>query len=285
MKILFETFKKSIYNPEFYRTVSEAPLDGALRYYFRITFVLAVFSTVIFGIFLIPHGVYFVNKVAPSLVSEYYPKELIIKIKKGEVSTNVPEPYFIGGKDRPDSMLKDNDLENMLVIDTTKDFNKKTFEEYKTFALLTKNEIVTQDTNGRITIQSLQGAPSMTVNQAMLFDWAEKMRTLLVYIVPLGVLITFFIIFLGYVAYLIPLFLFALIPFFLSRIKKTPLGYGGAYRMSMYAVLPGLVLKTLLNASGFFFVPAYLSLLVFMLVISLNMRETVQPTLFSGDKK
>lgn len=122
-----------------------------------------------------------------------------------------------------------------------------------------------------------------TIDQTMLLGWVEKIRSALVYIVPAGIFVTIIILFLGYVVYLIPLFLFALIPFFLSKIRKMPLTYRGAYKMSIYAVVPGLVLKTLLNISGFFFVPVYLSLLVFMLVIFINMRKVEQPTLFSSE--
>jgi hypothetical protein len=132
-------------------------------------------------------------------------------------------------------------------------------------------------------IQNLRGVPDATITQATVLAGVERVRAGLPYVVPAGIFVTLIILFFGYSAYLIPLFLFALIPFLLAWIKKIPLTYGGAYKMSMYAVVPGLVLKTIFNIGGFFFVPAYLSLLIFMLVIFINMREVEQPTLFGNN--
>ncbi|MHB1117935.1 MAG: DUF1189 family protein [Minisyncoccota bacterium] len=285
MKNLFAIFKKSLYNPLFYREVAEAPLGDAFRYYVRLTGNHALFSVIVFSIVLVPQGVRFMKESAPSLVKEYYPAELVVTIKNSEAEANVPQPYFIAGGNSVRPILKDAGFENILVIDTTRDFNKKTFEEYKTFALLTKTEVVTQNERGRITIQSLQGMPELTIDQTALLQWVEKVRAMLVFIVPIGVSMVLLALFSGYMAYLLPLLLFALIPFFLAWMRKVPLTYGGAYKMSMYAVVPGLVLKTIFNVGGFFFVPAYLSLLVFTLIIFLNMREVEQPTLFSGRDK
>ncbi len=281
MKTIFETFKKSIYNPEFYRTAADTNLGDILRYYTKAVFILAIFATAMFSIILVPQGVRFVKYTAPSLVREYYPADLTVRIEKGEASTNVTEPYAIVGKGGTLEALKTTGLENILVIDTTRDFNTRVFEDYKSVALLTKSEVVTRDSGGRITIQELRGMPDATIDQNTMLGLVEKVRTSLGVIVPVGIFAALIILFFGYVIYLIPLFLFALIPFFLAKLRKIPLTYGGAYKMSIYAVVPGLVLKTLLNISGFFFVPAYLSLLIFMLVIFTNMRKEEQSTLFN----
>jgi hypothetical protein len=283
MKTLFETFKKSIYNPEFYRTIPGAPQGDVFRYYTKATFTLALFATTMFVVILAPQGVRFIRDIAPTLVAEHYPAELTVHIQKGEVSTNVVEPYIITSKNSAREILKENGLENMLVIDTIHDFSTKTFEDYKTLALLTKSQVVTRNNAGRITIQDLRGMPDTTIDQAGLLSWVEKIRAALIYIVPAGVFVTLVILFFGYIAYLIPLFLFALIPFFLAKGKKMSLTYGGAYKMSVYAVVPGLVLKTILNIGGFFFIPPYFSLLIFMLIILINMREVEQPTLFTKE--
>lgn len=86
---------------------------------------------------------------------------------------------------------------------------------------------------------------------------------------------------LGYLMYLILLLLLALIPKSIAYLKKMPLSYASAYKMSLYAIIPALALKTLLNILGVFFLPAYFTLLVFMLVIAVNMREKEEPTLFT----
>ena len=52
--------------------------------------------------------------------------------------------------------------------------------------------------------------------------------------------------------------------------------------MSLYAIIPALALKTLINIFGVFSMPAYFTLLVFMLVVAINMQETEQPKLFNN---
>ena len=285
MKTILETFKNSFYNPAFYRNIAEVSWKGAFRTYFKFTFFLSIVFAIVSGILLVPQGVSFVRESAPTLVKKYFPAELVVTVKGGEASVNVPVPYIIPMNPGADSAFKDTTLKNVIVIDTEHDFNQKMFDEYQTFALLTKHELVTQSTSGQLAIQQLRVTPSMTISQDSLLGWVEKIRSSLVYVVPLGLIATVFITFLGFTLYLIPLFLFALIPFFLAWIKKNPLSYGNAYKMSLYAILPGLVLKDILNAAGFFVVPASLNLLMFLLVIALNMRDIEQPTLFTPEQK
>ena len=281
MKTIPDTFKKSVYDPVFYRNIADVSWKNAFRTYFKFTLFLSVMFAIISGLLLVPQGVRFIRDNAPSLVKKYFPAELVVTIKGGEASVNVPEPYVIPINPDDGSAFKNTTLKNLIVLDTQNDFNQKTFDEYQTFALLTKNELITQSTTGQLAIQQLRVAPSMSINQESLLSWVEKIRASLVYVVPLGLIATVLITLFGFTLYLIPLFLFALIPFFLAWIKKIPLSYGNAYKMSLYAILPGLVLKAVLNASGFLFVPASLNLLMFLLVIALNMRDVEQPTLFT----
>lgn len=278
----FETFKKSIYDPAFYRTVASEPLGSIFRYYAKATLVLSIMMTIGLGVFLGPAIVSFVKRGAPELVNSYYPAGLVVTIEKGEATINMPEPYIINGKGDTLVALKEQGLENIFVIDTEHNFEKVKFDEYKTIALLTKTEIVTRSDNGQITIQELRMVPKTAISQEILLSWVEKVRAKLAYIILGGALVTFIVIALGYFVYLIPLILFALIPFFIAWLKKTPLSYGGAYKMSLYAIVPALALKTLLNLFGIFFLPSYFTLLVFMLIIALNMREVEAPTLFEN---
>lgn len=282
MKIIFETFKQSIYNPVFYQNATTAPLREIIRYYVKFSLLLSVVMTVSLGILLIPQGITFMNEYAPGMVKNYFPTGLSIHIEKGVASVNVTEPYLVPAKDGTQSVLKEQGLENMLVIDTKSDFDKKKFEEYKTFALLTKTEIVTQSDKGQITIQDLRVFPTSTINQEWLLSWVEKVHNYLGYIIFVGLVGTFLAMLFGYLKYLLVLFLFALIPLFIAYMKKTILSYGGAYRMSLYAIVPALALKTFLNLVGVFFLPAYFTLLVFMLIIAINMRDVEQSTLFEN---
>lgn len=284
MKTIFETFKKSVYDPVFYQNAVTTPLSDIVRYYIKFSLFLSVVMTVYLGIALVPQGIKFVKEHAPELVKSYFPAELTINIEKGSASVNVKEPYIIAGKNGSQVALKEQGLESMLVIDTKNDFNKNKFEEYKTFALLTKTEIVTRGNNGQITIQDLRAVPDASINQEWLLSWVEKTRDSLGYIIFFGLLGTFIAMLFGYLKYFIVLLLFALIPRLIAYLKKMPLSYGGAYRISLYAIVPALALKTLMNIFGVFFLPAYFTLLVFMLIVAINMKESEEPTLFETNK-
>lgn len=282
MKTFFETFTKTIYNPVFYRSIAEAPLKEALVFYVKVALFLATVMTIIFTIVLVPQGIRFVKERAPVLVKQYYPEQLVVKIDKGEVSVNVPEPYIVSNKAEMPQTLNEKPVKNLIVIDTRGDFESSKFNEYDTFALLTKHEFATRDDNGKTTIQNLSGFPSVVIDQTTLLSWGEKIVSSLTLFIPLGIILTLFLLFMGFAIYIIPLLLFALIPYLIAKLKKISLTYSGAYKMSLYAVVPALALKALLNISGFIFIPAYFTLLIFILVITLNMREVEQPKLFES---
>lgn len=280
MKKLYTTLRNSIYNPGFYQGVSEAPLSTAARYYVQWSLILAAVLAIVLGIFVGTAGSTFIKKYAPGIVSNYYPKELTIHIEKGEASANVTSPYFVPVRSLSGATTTLGTVQNLLVIDTTHSFDPKTFDTYKTYALLTKTDLVTTDNNGQITIQSLRRAPTVTISQELLLSWVEQIRAHLPAIIIAGTVAMFVVFLVGYLLYFAVLLLFALVPLLVAWIKKTPLSYSGAYKMSLYAIVPALVLKTILNMFGLFFLPAYLTLLVFLLVITLNMREGEQQSLF-----
>ncbi|MCK9345179.1 MAG: DUF1189 domain-containing protein [Candidatus Pacebacteria bacterium] len=281
MKTIFETFKKSIYNPAFYQEAANAPLGEIVKYYVKAISVLTVFLVVVISIFLIPQGISFVKERAPYLVKAYYPQELSVHVEDGIASANVPMPYIVSLKSLSKATTT-GAIENMLVINTSEDFDKNKFEEYKTFALLTKNDLVTRDNGGAITIQSLKPMPTTTIDQSVLLGWVATTQDYLWKIATFVFVASLLLVFSGYIMYLIPLLIFALIPKFVAYIKRTELSYASAYKMSLYAIVPALALKTLLNVMGIFFLPSYFTLLVFMLIISINMRNVEQPTLFEN---
>lgn len=282
MKTIFETFKKSIYDPAFYRSAGKEPFWDIFHYYAKVILILSAVMTVVLGLLLIPVGVSFVKDHAPDLIKTYYPAGLVVHIEKGEATANVKMPYIIPVKQMLGITPPADALQNMFVIDTTRDFDKKIFQDYKTYALLTKTDLVTQNDRGQTTIQSLRTTPIMTMSQEVLLGWVEKIRGALGYIVFFGIVATFVILMLGYLGYLVLLLIFALVPLVIAWLKKTPLSYREAYKMSMYAILPALALKTIINLMGVLFIPSYFTLLVFMLIIALNMREVNQPKLFNN---
>jgi hypothetical protein len=282
MKNLYNTFKKSLYNPSFYQSTADLTPSESFRHYMKCVTVLAAVMTVVLGLFFIHAGILFIKNGAPGLVRNYYPKELVVRVEKGVVSANVSMPYFVPVRTPSGATSTIGSVQNLLVVDTAHEFDKKTFESFKTYALLTKTDLVTSNNDGQITIQALSGAPSFTVSQEVLLSWIEKIRQSYVLISIIAVVALFIIFMLGYLIYLVPLLLFALIPLLIGWVKKTPITYGAAYKMSLYAIIPALVVRTALNLVGLFILPSYLTFLIFMLIIAVNMRDSAQPQLFEN---
>lgn len=277
MKNLIDTFKKTIYSPSFYQNAGSVSFKEAFLFYRKCTLVFSVAMTIALAIFFVPVGTLFINKYAPDLIKNYYPEKLVIHIEKGQASADVPMPYFVPIRTLEGATTTVGLAENLLVVDTAHDFERKTFESYKTYALLSKTDLVTSDEKGQITIQPLRGAPTTTISQELLLSWVNKIHQSLGTIIVVAIVATFVILALGYLLYLLPLLLFALVPYFIAWVRKTPLTYGAAYKMSLYAIIPALAVKTVLNLVGLFFLPSYLTFLVFMLIIAINMRDTNQP--------
>lgn len=282
MKKLFTTFKEMLYAPERYRNMSEVSMKSIFSYYVKFGAFIALVMVVGFSAMLAPRGLEFVSKEIPKLVQEYYPHDLIVTVEKGTLSINQPTPYIIPMKEDLLRTFKEPRFKNLVVIDPVQDFDKKRFEEYRTPLLLTAHEIVTNDSRGSINIDTIPAKTTVVVDEAKILSWAEKIRSSFIYIV-LGAMVVGLVMFtLGFVLYLIPLLLFALAPYAIARFKNMKLTYGDAYKMSMYAIVPGLTLKALLNVLGIFFVPYYLVFLIFLLIIVINLREVEQPTLFEN---
>ena len=277
MKNTFEIFKKSLTKVSLYSEAREEPLGKGVRYYLKVICVLAFFATFAFGVFSIPQGVRFVKEEALLLVQEKYPVDLEVVIKNGEASTNSTSPSVIRGEEKTlKTLFQDGTVENILVIDAQNDYSVELFDNYHTFMLLTKHDIAIHGAEGGVTVQPLRGLPEMKITSASLVGFIEDVQGALPLLIIISLVAVFVLLFAGYLVYLVPLALFALIPFFLAWVKNIPLSYRGAYKMSVYAVVPGLVLKTLFNIGGIFFVPAYFSLLIFMLVIFLVMKRLEQ---------
>lgn len=274
MKNIFEIFKKSISNSSFYHEASEEPFRKGLSYYLKVMLLLSLVATIGFAVLAVPQGIRFMKEEAVPLIQEKYPSGLKITIKNGEASTNNATTTVIRGEKKTlNALFNDGSIENILVIDTESEYTREAFDSYHTFALLSKHDIVMRRTEGDVVVQPLRSFPEMTVASTTLVGFVEDVNDSLAFLVVLSLVIVFVLLLVGYILYLIPLALFALIPFFLAWTKNIPLTYRGAYKMSMYAVVPGLVLKTVFNLGGVLAVPTYFPLLIFMLVTFLVMKK------------
>jgi len=182
----------------------------------------------------------FFNKTMKNMepaILEKYPDGLVIKIEKGQVSTNMPEPIFF-----PFPKSVNEKIENLVVIDTGATIEEKEFEKYKTVVLITKNCIASMDSNGKITLNSVSQMSDFTLDKSMLASLIKKIKPWLAAGFPL---VAFFVLIFGYIAVLFKLvyLLFAaLLIWLIASIKKMDMDYKKSYQAGIHLLtLPLLV--------------------------------------------
>jgi len=148
LKTFFYSFKKSLIEPKYYRDVAEVKFWFSFKYLWFLLLILTVVKVFIFG------GQYLKNrpKIQPEVnkimiyAENFYPKDLKIQIKNGQLSTNVQEPYIFD-LERNDGLTDSNHL---LIIDTKGSIEN--YPNYNTAVLATKNAVVypSKSNNNRV---------------------------------------------------------------------------------------------------------------------------------------
>jgi hypothetical protein len=272
---IFKKIGKSVYGPEFYSDIKNQRTGSAVRYYLKLSLLLTIVLTVFYSIVAISAVTIFTSDSNISKIISNFPSDLTITIKDKQFSTNVSEPYKIPVPGIFVSTTSQNQIENLLVIDTSlKDIPTDILTKNKTIAFMTKNAIITER-GGALQINTLDkfGNVNFVVNQESIHSFVDKylpyVKTLL-WFVPIPIFIVVFIV---YVAKLISFFLLALVVWLVLRIKKMDRGYMHAYRVTIYAQTLPLIVFLVFGGFGAWF----LSLLVTIIIVLINMEKTKNP--------
>lgn len=263
-------FKKiglSIYSPTFYRELLDKPLKYSIKYFFGLILLSSLVSTIFWSATLLPGLNSFIRSVKGDVV-KYYPEGLEVTIKSGKASTNVTEPYYVKGPQKEGLSPANqgtNEVENILVIDTTHDFSLTEFDEHKTMFLLTRDAIVSKNDNGKISIEPLSKVPDMTITRDAVSRWMDKIvpfLKVLPFLLPILILIG---IYLSNIFTLVYFLLAALLVWICLKIKKVSGGYKKAYQITIHAYTFSLIAILVLGFFGVtlpFLVPTALLLII-----------------------
>jgi hypothetical protein len=163
----------------------------------------------------------------------YFPE---ITIKNGKASIKEKQPFIVD--------LGDNEVS--VVIDT-RDSGKNALDHLKAFpsgAVLTQDSLFVKSRN-ETRIVSIKDMPDMVINSLSLRDFADEYFPLLMRIVAVALIVYFLI------AKLIQALVFAFIPYFAARSRNLPLGFGGAFKLSLVAMIPPFILGMFETLLGF----------------------------------
>jgi len=239
----FKTIKNSIYSPSFYQQIPTRSFKSSLGYFLLLTLILTIVSTLTFLGTLLTDVPADIQELLQS-TTNCYPDELEIKINKGQVTTNVAEPYFI-----PLCLAyqTDKDYNNLVVIDTQTPFSSTQLNQYKTMTWLTKDALIYKKSGLKVEAVDLSQVADFTLDKSTVNYWIGFISPWVKFIGPALTVLIIFGLYIFYSLKLINLLFIALLIWLLAKILKKTLGYGQAYKLGLYGVTLGLLVEILVG--------------------------------------
>jgi hypothetical protein len=167
-----QKIKSSIYNPAFYSKIKHQSLGSALKYFFLFILILTVINVLFLsyelGIKLPQEIRNYINQTVSS-----FPQDLEVNIDQGQVTTTAQEPFFVP---IPQDLneARSEDLNNLLVIDTKTPYSATQFNQYKTFAWLTKDSLFYQNRDFDQRSLDLTEFDNFKINRSIVQEWVAK---------------------------------------------------------------------------------------------------------------
>lgn len=248
---IFQDIKTAATGEHFVTTFSERSLGTALWYHYRLALIVAAIFTLAAGMFVIPAALQF---SVSDFVADYYPDDLVITIDNGIVSSNVTEPYALPTNGSDAYTIANNtpvgsnkkSLTHALVIDTTVNEPLAAMEQYDTFALLTRNQVLVRD-DEEIRVFKLTDV-TFTVSEEKVLSLAQMLRPALYVLIFITALLFPFMMAAGLLisSLFIALF-FAFVVLLIGRTHDLPLNYKKAYVLTLYLLTLPLLFTLLGN--------------------------------------
>ena len=247
IRTFLHIFRNSALRPKYYREVLKAPFKFSLKYFLSLFLFLTLLTVITISIFLIQKGYPFLEQVKTQ-APQFYPAELEIHIKDGQLTSNMPGPYFIPLN--PDFFpeeikkgLNNQPLQNVVVIDTQA--QPTDIRKYQTFALLTQTDVAFFGDRGEIRIQSLEEIKDFSLNRQIIDNLWRKITPYFPYIIPgLIILTLIFLPTLTILGRFIYLLFFSITTLILARLwKNKEINYKKALQINLHALtLPALII-------------------------------------------
>ncbi len=278
LKTFFYSFSRSLFEPKYYKDVAKVKFWFSFKYLWFLIFILTFIKTLTFV------GFYLKNRpgIQPEInkimvyAENFYPKELKLQIKNGQLSTNVKEPYvFDLEKDKLQVGQK-----HFLIINTKGSIEN--YPDYNSYILATRNAVVypSKSENNRV------GETSVFYFRELKKDFSIDKKTydnLLNVVKPYTSKIKFFVdwimlslspLFLIFgsffwtVGTLFGLLFLTCLVWLVNLLFKKGLSYGSLYKMGMHAVTWPILVNEVLGYVKSPYLNFYsLIFLIWMLII------------------
>lgn len=207
---------------------------------FVLILIISIITAITPVIFLLKTAYPLVNNIqekGKSFIEENYPSELEIKIKNGNVSTNVPEPYYLTVSKKSLNFLDNSTQKSLsdvkirlLAIDTKGKADD--FDRYQSYALLTGTSLVYYN-DQKVNIQSLRNIQNLTINKEFIDSKVASISRPIKELSKVFTVITPFLVLIGiFISNLFNLLFLAFLIFLINKIIRTPFNFSKIYEFT-----------------------------------------------------
>ena len=257
LRTFFHVLFKSATDPGYYRDILKTRFSFSLQYLAFLLFLLSLVTTA--------KAVTLWRSAAPGILrfekqleeggKSWYPKDLVVTVKDGLVSTNVKEPYVIDFP-VPVPVSEDQTITHFITIDTKA--QAVDFAKYQSAVMVGGNAIYYRDNNGYKFYPLTDMKGEFVVNKALYDEWMAKalpyirnLPTAVNWLSGVAIVLLPFVLTFGALASKLTYLSFvSLVVLLLAKLMKKPVGYGAVYRLGMHGLTVPIFLSLVLGAFG-----------------------------------
>ncbi len=270
MKHFIAQVKGSLWKSDIYEQPTLNRTKTALGYITLLILVVSLIKIIPFGLNVSPTlaslGI-FVNESAGK-----YPADMVLTLTKGTLSMNRKSPYVVPMKS--ENGVKPP-LTNTLVIDTDKTLDFKTFSEYDTFILITKDGYMALDSRGTIKAQTFRSMPDTVISREKVDTYLGKFNDFIanfgagkILLVSLALFILLSI--LTFIGVLLAALVGVLGVLAITSMKGHKLSFSQLYALSLYTMTAVLILGII---GGYIALPFFIYPLLFIVVLAVFVKD------------
>ena len=257
LKAFFNRVTQCAIDPASYRQLRSEGLGNGYWYLYRLLFLTSLVTVLWLAAGLVnalPHIRSIAHETETTLPT-IYPKQLVVKVQSGALTTNVKEPFAVPMPAQWARQFTDEDMKspvNLAVFATSA--SPEDYEKYNTLVLFTKNYMVGGREGGELRMMPYSKfEKNFTVTHEVFIKNLNKnialakgfIPTLKVLTVSGFVIAPFLFAGLALLWWMLILVLYTLILWFFSSIAKWKYGFGEIYRLSVFGATPVIILGML----------------------------------------
>lgn len=259
LKTFFYSLKKTLIDLEYYQDIAQANFWFSFKYLWFLLLIIIFIQGLSLG------NKYLKNRptIKPTIdqaityVEKVYPDNLEIKIKNGQLQTNVKEPYIFSLNEK--EVVEDKSL---LIIDTKGSIEN--YPQYNTYILATKNAIIYPSKVNRDKIEQTSVfffsslKQDFTLNQKIVNDFLNTIKpytSKILYFIDLLVLIGILIFislgsFIWLTMIMITLLILTFFVWLINLIFKKGHSYKTLYQIGMHAFTWPIIINEITRYLG-----------------------------------